>query len=89
MRRHRLLIGAIRRLVLLAQRIIRMFDMYFSIVRRSAAWASRDRESASLITTTISEIRVKGEAGECVDIRTLEALFRTEIHLLCLSNFFE
>jgi hypothetical protein len=89
MRRHRLLIGAIRRLVLLAQRIIRMFDMYFSIVRRSAAWASRDRESASLITTTMLGIRVKREAGGCVGIRTLETLFRTEIHLLCLSNFFE
>jgi hypothetical protein len=35
------------------------------------------------------EIRVKGEAGGWVDIRTLETLFRTEIHLLCLSNFFE
>ena len=41
-----------RRLVLLAQRIIRRFDIYFSIVLRKAAWASRDRESASLMITT-------------------------------------
>lgn len=51
-RRHRLLIGAMSRLVLLAQRIIRILDMYFSIVRLKAAWASRDNESASLIMTT-------------------------------------
>ena len=35
--KHRLLIGAINREVLFAQRIMRMFDMYFSMVRRSAA----------------------------------------------------
>ena len=35
-----------------AQRMIRRLPMYFSIVRRSAAWASRERESALLITTT-------------------------------------
>jgi hypothetical protein len=52
--RHRLLIGAISRLVLFAQRIIRMLDMYFSIVRRSAACASLDSESASLIITTLN-----------------------------------
>jgi len=91
MRRHRLLIGAIKRLVLLAQRIIRMFDMYFSMVRRSAAWASRDKESASLITTTISgeSRQKKGEKGERVNVRTLEPLFRTEVHLLRLGNFLE
>jgi hypothetical protein len=54
MSKHRLLMGAISLLVLFAQRIIRMFDMYFSIVRRSAAWASRERESASLMITTSS-----------------------------------
>lgn len=52
MRRHRLFIGAMSLLVLFAQRIIRIFDMYFSIVRRRAACASRDNESASLIITT-------------------------------------
>jgi hypothetical protein len=52
MSRHRLFIGAISRLVLLAQSIIRMFEVYFSIVRRKAACASRESESASLITTT-------------------------------------
>ena len=58
--RHRLLIGEIRRLVLLAQRMIRMLDMYFSIVLRRAACASRDRESASLITTTERQIPRRG-----------------------------
>ena len=53
--RQRLLIGAINLLVLFAQRMILIFDMYFSIVLRRAAWASRDRESASLIITTIPE----------------------------------
>lgn len=38
--------------VLFAHMIRRMFVMYFSIVRRRAACASRERESASLITTT-------------------------------------
>ena len=50
--KHRLLMGAINRPVLFAHRIIRIFDMYFSMVRRRAAWASLDSESASLITTT-------------------------------------
>lgn len=44
--------GAMRRDVELAQRMMRMFAMYFSIVRRSAACASRVRESASLMMTT-------------------------------------
>lgn len=57
MRRQRLLIGAMSRLVLLAQRMIRMLDMYFSIVRRRAACASRDRESASLMMTTGCELQ--------------------------------
>jgi len=51
-KRQRLRIGAMSRLVLFAQRMIRMLDMYFSIVRRRAACASRDSESASLIITT-------------------------------------
>lgn len=51
-RRQRDLIGAINLEVLFAQSMIRMFVMYFSIVRRSAACASLVRESASLITTT-------------------------------------
>ena len=45
--------GAMSFDVLLAQRMTRMFDMYFSMVRRRAACASRDRESASLMTTTV------------------------------------
>ena len=40
-------------LVLFAQRMMRMLDMYFSIVRRSAAWASRVRVSASLMMTAV------------------------------------
>lgn len=39
-------------LVLLAHMIKRIFVMYFSIVRRNAACASRVRASASLIITT-------------------------------------
>ena len=73
--------------MLLAQRIMRMFDMYFSIVLRRAAWASRERESASLIITT-------GRFPELISLQrdmkpTLEPLFRVEVNLLCLSNFFE
>ena len=52
MSKHRLLMGAMSLLVLFAQRMMRMFDMYFSIVLRRAAWASRERESASLMITT-------------------------------------
>lgn len=48
--------------VLFAHMIRRMFVMYFSIVRRSAAWASRERESASLMTTTACQ-RSEGESG--------------------------
>ena len=36
-RRHLLLIGAMSRLVVFAQSIIRIFDMYFSMVLRNAA----------------------------------------------------
>jgi hypothetical protein len=39
-------------LVELAQRITRKLDVYFSIVRRRADWASRDMPSASLMITT-------------------------------------
>jgi hypothetical protein len=52
-RRHRDLIGAMSLDVELAQRMIRILAMYFSIVRRSAACASRERESASLMITTV------------------------------------
>lgn len=44
--------GAMILLVDVAQRIKRKLPIYFSIVRRKADWASRERESASLITTT-------------------------------------
>lgn len=50
--RHRLRIGPMIMLVDSAQRIILRLPMYFSIVRRRAAWASRESESAELMTTT-------------------------------------
>ena len=53
MSRQRERMGAMSLLVLLAQRMRRMLDMYFSIVRRRAACASRVKESASCITTTM------------------------------------
>ena len=45
--------GAMSFPVELAQRMRRMLDMYFSMVLRSAAWASRVRLSASLMMTTV------------------------------------
>lgn len=50
--RQRLRIGPMIRLVELAHRITRKLAVNFSIVRRSADWASRDRRSASLMMTT-------------------------------------
>ena len=47
-------IGAMMLDVLLARRINRRLGLYFSIVRLRAAWASRVRWSASLITTTLN-----------------------------------
>lgn len=86
-------------LVELAQRITRRLDVYFSIVRRRADWASRDMPSASLMITTA---RV-GAAGRSVcqsrvawsidrgkqKKRTLEALPRVQIDLLRLRNVLE
>lgn len=51
-RRHLDLMGAINLEVLLAHKMILMLVIYFSMVRRSAAWASRLSESASLMMTT-------------------------------------
>lgn len=51
--KHLLLIGAMMLLVLLASRMRRKLGLYFSMVRRRAACASRVRWSASLITTTL------------------------------------
>ena len=45
-------IGAMRLLVALQQMMIRSVAVYFSIVRRSPAWASRDRLPPSWMTTT-------------------------------------
>lgn len=55
--KHRDRIGPMILLVELAQRITRKLDVYFSIVRRSADWASRDMPSASLMITTV-DVRV-------------------------------
>ena len=46
-------IGAMMPAVEFETRMRRTLLLYFSIVRRSAAWASRVRESASLMTTTL------------------------------------
>jgi hypothetical protein len=78
--------GAINLLVLLAQSIIRMFDMYFSIVRRNAAWASRERESASLITTTNKKVRSTSGYYTTLD-GTFESMLRVQVYLLRLRNF--
>ena len=81
-------------LVLFAQRMRRMLDMYFSIVRRSAACASRVSESASWITTTV-QARTTDElvnaGGRCEGRvrRTFEPLLRVQVHLLRLRNLLE
>ena len=80
-------------LVLLAQRMRRMLDMYFSIVRRRAAWASRVRESASWMTTTATHSGGEMIGAKCWDKdkpgRTLELLLRAEVHLLCLRDLLQ
>ena len=94
--KHRLLMGAISLEVLFAQRIMRIFDMYFSMVRRSAAWASRESESASLMTTTKggdhpsasnaqTQVRKTGGANG----RTFEPLFGVQVHLLRLRDLLQ
>ena len=88
MSRQRLLIGAINREVLLAQSMMRKLVMYFSMVRRSAACASRESVSASLMMTTVSKIYHKSWTAE--ELRTtFESLLRTHVDLLSLRNFFE
>ena len=44
--------GAIRLLVALQQMMIRSVAVYFSMVRRKPAWASRESEPPSWMTTT-------------------------------------
>ena len=73
---------------------MRMFDMYFSIVRRSAACASRVSESASWITTTVQAVTTDelvnaGGRNEGGVRHTFEPLLRTKVHLLRLRNFLE
>jgi hypothetical protein len=65
-----------------------MLVMYFSIVRRSAAWASRERASASLIITT--DYQPLGTDTQ-LELRglTLESLFSIQVDLLRLSDLFE
>jgi hypothetical protein len=92
MSKQRLLIGAINREVLFAQRIMRIFDMNFSMVRRSAAWASRESKSASLITTT-GRTRLHRHRGTPtvakLNGRTFEPLLGIQIHLLRLRNLLQ
>ena len=80
--------------MLFAQRMIRMLDMYFSIVRRSAAWASRESESASLMMTTVHGSKAKMISQIIMhmlkyELTTFETLFRIEVYLLRLSDFLE
>ena len=91
-RRHRLLIGAISFDVLFAQRMIRIFVIYFSIVRRRAAWASRESESASLMTTTRNTNKCvinKKSRSKRERRLTFELLFCIQIDLLSLSYLFQ
>lgn len=84
--------GAINREVLFAQRIMRMFDIYFSMVRRSAAWASRESKSASFITTTREKLlRFQRESPTELDVNghTFEPLFGVEVHLLRLCDLLQ
>ena len=90
--RHRERIGAMILLVLLAHRMRRMLVMYFSIVRRSAACASRVSESASLMITTTYELRSPPKASLLTRQGrrlTLETLLCVQVHLLRLRNFLQ
>ena len=61
-----------------------MFDMYSPLYHAAQL---RQQEIDDLLHNLITTaVLVKGEVGECVDIRTLEMSFQNEIHL---SNFFE
>ena len=87
--------GAMSLLVLFAQRTRRMFDMYFSIVRRSAACASRLSASASWMTTTGGVGRGKTAETQRVGAaergagRTFEPLPRAQVDLLCLCDLLQ
>ena len=82
--------GAMSRLVLLAHRMIRILDMYFSIVRRSAACASRDSESASLIITTARQLVSNAQHQVTLyTVHTFESMLGTQIDLLRLGNFLQ
>ena len=64
-----------------------MFDMYSPLYHAAQL---RQQEIDDLLHNLITTaVLVKGEGGGCVDIRTHEMSFQNEIHLLCLSNFFE
>lgn len=68
-----------------------MFDIYFSIVRRRAACASRDSESASLMMTTMCIVKVSIRSFEewsrwdgMRGRQTFKSLLCVQIHLLRL-----
>jgi hypothetical protein len=69
--------------VLFVQRIIRMLLMYFSIVLRSAAWASRVSESASLMITTVNVVS-SYNLSKGYRLSTFKSMFCIQIHLLSL-----
>lgn len=86
--------GAIILEVEVAHKMSRRLPMYFSIVLLSADCASRERESASLMTTT-GIARIKGVLAErtgtiCVTLMlTFESVLCVQVYLLRLSNLLE
>ena len=78
MSRHRERMGAMSLLVLFAHSMRRMFDMYFSIVRRSAACASRVSESASWMITTVYVYMYSVASNNIVTLRIDEGGERKE-----------
>lgn len=77
-------------LVELAQRMTRRLAVNFSMVRRRADWASRERRSASLIMTTRGTQRVSRDWEEERGVQlTLEPLLGVQVDLLGLSYVLE
>lgn len=58
MPRQRLLTGSMTLLALLQQRRRRQVAVYFSMVRRSAAWACRLKRSTSMSSTTLNTLQL-------------------------------
>lgn len=63
-----------------------------SIVRRRADCASRDKPSASLMTTTVVTIQLQRLSREVLGVvlcLTLKLLLRIQVNLLCLRDLLE